>query len=64
MPNWEGSRRIPDIPAYGEGKSEVEAIADPKQRLLAYIEAFGVEGALWRADPPTARRYLDLGLDS
>jgi predicted RNase H-like HicB family nuclease len=35
--------RVPDIPAYGEGETEVEAIADLKQALRAYIDAFGLE---------------------
>ena len=33
--------RLPDIPAYGEGQTEDEAIADLKEALRAYIEAFG-----------------------
>jgi predicted RNase H-like HicB family nuclease len=55
--------RIPDIPAYGEGETEAEAIADLKQALRAYIDAFGVEDALSRANPPSALRHLDLELD-
>jgi predicted RNase H-like HicB family nuclease len=55
--------RIPDIPAYGEGDTETEAIADLKQALRAYIEAFGVEDALSRANPPSVLRHLDLELD-
>jgi predicted RNase H-like HicB family nuclease len=38
--------RLPDIPAYGEGETEEEAIADLEQALLGYIEAFGSEGLL------------------
>ncbi len=38
--------RVPDIPAYGEGETEEEAIADLKEALQAYIEAFGLEDAL------------------
>jgi predicted RNase H-like HicB family nuclease len=34
--------RIPDIPAYGEGETEDEAIVDLKEALRAYIEAFGI----------------------
>ena len=30
---------IPDIPAYGEGETEDEAIVDLKEALRAYIEA-------------------------
>ena len=33
--------RVPDIPAYGEGETEEEAIADLKEALQAYTEAFG-----------------------
>lgn len=35
--------RVPDIPAYGEGETEDEAIADLREALLGYIEAFGLE---------------------
>jgi predicted RNase H-like HicB family nuclease len=31
--------RVPDIPAYGEGETEEEAIADLKEALAAYVEA-------------------------
>jgi len=40
--------RVPDIPAYGEGSTEDEAIADLKEALAAYVEAFGIEDALAR----------------
>lgn len=40
--------RVPDIPAYGEGNTEDEAIADLKEALAAYVEAFGIEDALAR----------------
>ena len=36
--------RIPDIPAYGEGETEEQAIADLKQALQGYVEAFGPPG--------------------
>ena len=48
--------RIPDIPAYGEGESEEEAIADLKEAVRGYIEAFGLEDALSRIASPTVRR--------
>jgi predicted RNase H-like HicB family nuclease len=35
--------RLPDIPAYGEGATEDEAIADLREALVGYIEAFGME---------------------
>jgi predicted RNase H-like HicB family nuclease len=38
--------RIPDIPAYGEGETEEEAITDLRQALRGYIEAFGLEDTL------------------
>ncbi|MDQ6700234.1 MAG: hypothetical protein M3Z36_08610 [Acidobacteriota bacterium] len=37
--------RIPDIPAYGEGDTEEEAMADLREALLAYVQEFGPEGA-------------------
>ena len=43
--------RIPDIPAYGEGETEEEAIADLKEALQTYIEAFGLEDTLARMSP-------------
>lgn len=51
--------RIPDIPAYGEGETEDEAIADLKEALRAYIEAFGIDDALARANVPLTVRPLD-----
>ena len=52
--------RIPDIPAYGEGETtEDEAIVDLKEALRAYIEAFGIDDALARANVPLTGRPLD-----
>jgi predicted RNase H-like HicB family nuclease len=53
--------RIPDIPAYGEGESEDEAVADLKEAVRGYIEAFGLEDALARVVTPALRR-LDWNL--
>lgn len=53
--------RVPDIPAYGEGESEDEAIADLKEALRGYIEAFGLEDALGRLVRPGIR-HLDWDL--
>ena len=53
---------MPGIPAYGEGATEDEAIADLREALLAYIEEFGVEDATARLNQPTALRLLDLEL--
>jgi predicted RNase H-like HicB family nuclease len=47
--------RIPDLPAYGEGQTEEEAIADLKEAVSGYIEAFGIEDAISRITSPTLR---------
>jgi len=54
--------RIPDIPAYGEGETEEQAIADLKQALQGYVEAFGLEDALGRLVSPVTIRELDWDL--
>jgi predicted RNase H-like HicB family nuclease len=48
--------RVPDIPAYGEGETEEEALADLKEALQGYIETFGLEDALARVSSPTLRQ--------
>ncbi len=53
--------RVPDIPAYGEGATEEEALADLKEALRGYIETFGLADALARLSRPTLR-YLDWDL--
>ena len=55
--------RVPDIPTYGEGEAEDEAIADLKEALAAHIEAFGLEDATMRLNAPSSLRRLDLGED-
>jgi predicted RNase H-like HicB family nuclease len=55
--------RVPDIPAYGEGNTEEEAIADLQEALTAYIEAFGIEDALVRVNSPSSLRRLDIELE-
>jgi predicted RNase H-like HicB family nuclease len=42
--------RVPDIPAYGEGETEEEAIADLREALRGYVEVFGLEDALARVN--------------
>lgn len=54
--------RLPDIPAYGEGETEDEAIADLKEALRGYIEAFGLEDALARVSAPVKVRQLKMDL--
>jgi predicted RNase H-like HicB family nuclease len=53
--------RLPDIPAYGEGETENEAIDDLKEALRGYVETFGLEDALSRLSHP-ALRTIDLDL--
>ena len=48
--------RVPDIPAYGEGETEDEAITDLREALRGYIETFGLEDALSRVSSPSIRR--------
>ena len=55
--------RVPDIPAYGEGGTEEEALADLKEALAAYVEAFGLEDARARLNEPVALRQLDVNLE-
>ena len=55
--------RVPDIPSYGEGSTEDEAIADLREALLAYVEEFGVEDAMARLNQPSALRPMDVELD-
>jgi predicted RNase H-like HicB family nuclease len=54
--------RVPDIPAYGEGATEDEAMADLREAIAAYVEVFGIEDALARVNQPSSLRELDLEL--
>ena len=47
--------RVPDIPAYGEGETQEEAIADLREALRGYIEAFGLDDATARISEPVIR---------
>jgi predicted RNase H-like HicB family nuclease len=49
--------RLPDIPAYSEGETEDEAIADLKEALRAYIDAFGLMSPAERPVPLPSARY-------
>jgi len=51
--------RVPDIPAYGEGQTEDEAIADLKDALGGYIDTFGLDDALSRISTPSTIRHFD-----
>jgi hypothetical protein len=54
--------RVPDIPAYGEGDTEEAAIADLREAVRAYIEAFGLDAALSRLTAPSAIRQVNWDL--
>ncbi len=54
--------RVPDIPAYGEGETEDEAIADLKEAIRGYIETFGLEDAMARLSSPLQIRQLQWDL--
>lgn len=54
--------RVPDLPAYGEGETEEEAIADLREAIRGYIETFGLEDALARINSPLEVRQLDWDL--
>ena len=54
--------RAPDLPAYGEGETEEEAIADLREAIRGYIEAFGLDDALARLSSPMEMRQLDWDL--
>ena len=47
--------RIPDIPAYGEGETEEQAIADLRDALQGYIHTFSLQDALDRLIVPQLR---------
>ena len=53
--------RLPDIPAYGEGDTEDQAIDDLKDALRGYIETFGLDDARSRIISPKVRE-VDLDL--
>lgn len=55
--------RVPDIPAYGEGETADEAMADLREALRVYVEAFGVEETMSRLNPPSELRRMDLDLE-
>jgi predicted RNase H-like HicB family nuclease len=55
--------RVPDIPAYGEGNTEEEALADLREALRTYVEGFGLDDALARVNRPVALREFEIELD-
>lgn len=56
--------RVPDIPAYGEGETEAEAIEDLREALQAYVDVFGLDEAMARLNAPSSLKLVDMELDS
>jgi predicted RNase H-like HicB family nuclease len=54
--------RVPDLPAYGEGKTEEEAIADLREAVRGYTDTFGLEDATSRVSPTLEVRQVDWDL--
>lgn len=54
--------RLPDIPAYGEGDTEEEAVADLKVALRGYIETFGMQDAMNRLNASVTIRTIAVDL--
>lgn len=54
--------RVPDIPAYGEGETTEEAIADLKLALEGYILTFGIDDAMSRINQPGELRNVGWNL--
>ena len=54
--------RMPNLPAYGEGETEEEAIADLREAIRGYIDTFGLADALARINSPLEVRQLDWDL--
>lgn len=52
---------IPDIPAYGEGATAEEAIADLKIGVQAFIEENGMEATLARINAPSQLCEVNFG---
>jgi predicted RNase H-like HicB family nuclease len=54
---------VPNIPAYGEGETEKEAIADLKEALALYIEVRGVGDAMDRVVSPSKICFVNWKLE-
>ncbi len=50
---------VPDIPAYGEGKTEEEALEDLKVGIQAFIEENGIEVTLARLNSPSKLKQVN-----
>lgn len=51
--------RLPDLPVYGEGETEEEAIADLREGVQGYIATFGLEDTLSRITQSIRVRSMD-----
>lgn len=55
--------RIPDLPAYGEGETEEQAIADLKIAVKAYVDSFGIVDAISKIQDSLFVRNLSTNLE-
>jgi predicted RNase H-like HicB family nuclease len=53
---------VPDIPAYGEGETREEAIADLQEALRGYIETWGLDDAVSRLAGNKESKQVDWDL--
>ncbi len=53
---------IPDVPAYGEGKSKEEALEDLKKAVALYIEEAGQEVFQSHLAPTTEYKTIPLSM--
>jgi|GEM_PF-4420137 len=51
---------LSDIPAYGEGASEQEAIDDLKTGIQLFVEENGIEATILRINSPSHIREVNL----
>jgi predicted RNase H-like HicB family nuclease len=64
IPDTEASgwtAHVPDVPAYGEGGTQEEALEDLKIGLQAFIEENGMDATIARLQQAPARRTVNFG---
>ena len=54
---------VPNIPAYGEGETEKEAMEDLREALIGFVEAFGLDEALSHIADQPKFRFVQWRLD-
>ena len=56
--------RLPDCLPTARGRPKYEAIADLREALCGYIEAFGLDDAVSRVSSPSAIRQVDWNFET